>query len=194
MVRFFARLFCLFVLISALLTSCQKDDSVKNLKADTQLQADSAKKLNTVSTPGNYLVSKGTLTIKVQDSTYTFNAEEDSIAFVNITINGSQYYGLTAINKAHTVSFGISSSAVPIAEVDSYVSGCQFLLRSPGKTNLEYTLTRNVSSQGFGTISIEQYNQDNILAKGTFRTYLAKDTKPNSSFYIADGTFELKMQ
>ncbi|MDB5145920.1 MAG: hypothetical protein JWQ66_4635 [Mucilaginibacter sp.] len=194
MVRLFTRLFCFFVLISALLISCQKDESVKNLKTDPQLQADSAKKLNTVSTPGNYLASKGTLTIKVQDSTYTFNAEEDSIAFVNISINGNQYYGLTAINKAHTVSFGISSSALPIAEMASYVSGCQFLLRAPGKTNLEYTLTRNAHPLDFGTISIEQYNQDNILAKGTFHTYLAKDTKPDSPFYIADGTFELKVQ
>ena len=86
--------------------------------------------------------------------------EEDSIAFVNLTYKWqANTMGLTAINKAHTVSFGISSSAVPIAEIDSYVSGCQFLLRPPGKTNLEYTLTRNASSQGFGTISIEQYNQ-----------------------------------
>jgi hypothetical protein len=192
MMRFFIRFFCFIVLVSAFLASCQKDENIN--KTEPQSQADTAKKLNTTSAPGNYLVSKGTLTIKLQDSTYTFTAGEDSIAFVNITINGSQYYGLTAINKAHTVSFGISSSAVPIAEVDSYISGCQFLLSSPGKTNLEYTLTRNASSQGFGTISIEQYNQDNILAKGTFHTYLAKDTKASSPFYMAQGTFELKMQ
>src|ERR1700759_523435 len=173
MVRFSARIFCFIALISVLLASCQKDENVK--KTAAQSEADSTKILASTSAPGNYLASKGTLTIKLQDSTYTFNAEEDSIAFVNLTINGNQYYGLTAINKAHTVSFGISSSAVPIAEIDSYVSGCQFLLRPPGKTNLEYTLTRNASSQGFGTISIEQYNQDNILAKGTFHTYLAKD-------------------
>ena len=192
MVRFSARIFCFIVLISAFLASCQKDENVK--KTEQQSQADSTKKLTTTSAPGNYLAGKGTLTIKLQDSTYTFNAEEDSIAFVNLTIDGNQYYGLTAINKAHTVSFGISSSAVPIAEIDSYVSGCQFLLRPPGKTNLEYTLTRNASSQGFGTISIEQYNQDNILAKGNFHTYLAKDTKVNAPFYMAEGTFELKMQ
>jgi hypothetical protein len=192
MVRFSARFFCFIVLISAFLASCQKDESVQ--KTDNQLQADSTKKLTSTSAPGNYLASKGTLTIKLQDSTYTFNAEEDSIAFVNINIDGEQYYGLTAINKAHTVSFGISSSAVPIAEMDNDISGCQFLLRAPGKNNLEYTLTRNASSQGFGTISMDQYNQDNILAKGTFHTYLARDTKANSPFYMAEGTFELKMQ
>src|ERR1700743_545680 len=136
MVRFSARIFCIIVLISAFLASCQKDENVK--KTEQQSQADSTKKLATTSAPGNYLASKGTLTIKLQDSTYTFNAEEDSIAFVNLTIDGNQYYGLTAINKAHTVSFGISSSAVPIAEIDSYISGCQFLLSSPGKSNLEY--------------------------------------------------------
>ena len=192
MVRFSARIFCFIVLVSAFLASCQKDENVK--KTEPQLQADSAKTLTSTSAPGNYLASKGTLTIKLQDSTYTFNAEEDSIAFVNISINGNQYFGLTAINKAHTVSFGISSSAVPIAEIDSYVSGCQFLLSSPGKTNLEYTLTRNANSEGFGAISMEQYNQDNILAKGTFYTYLAKNTKENSAFYKVEGTFELKMQ
>jgi hypothetical protein len=192
---FSTRIFCLFMLISALFISCQKDENVKNLKTATSLQADSSIQLNSVSTPGNYLASKGTLKIKIQDSTYTFDAEQDSIAFVNINISGEEYYGVTAINKAHTVSFGISSSAVPIAEMTSFVSGCQFLLRAPGKKNLEYTLTRNAPRPlDFGTIAIEQYNQDTILAKGTFHTYLAKDTKLNSPFYIAEGSFDLKVK
>jgi hypothetical protein len=180
------------LLITALFVSCQKDENVKTV---TPLQADSSIQLNSVSTPGNYLASKGSLKIKIQDSTYTFDAEQDSIAFVNINISGEEYYGVTAINKAHTVSFGISSSAVPIAEMTSYVSGCQFLLRAPGKKNLEYTLTRNAPRPlDFGTIAIEQYNQDTVLAKGTFHTYLAKDTQLNSPFYIAEGSFDLRVK
>jgi hypothetical protein len=192
MMRFFPRLLCFAILISAAMTSCQKDESVK--KADTQLSADSAQKINVVSAPGNYLASKGTLTIKLQDSTYTFNAEQDSVAFVNVVINGNEYYGVTAINKAHTVSFGISSSGMPIDELASYVAGAQFLMRSPGQPNLEYTLIQNSRQQNLGTISIEKYNQDTTLAKGTFHTFLAKDTKVNSPYFLVDGSFELKVK
>src|SRR4051812_23501417 len=106
MMRFSTRLLYLLALISVLVTACQKDEGVK--KTDPQLQADTSQKIS--SSPGNYLASSGTLSVKVKDSTYTFNAEQDSVAFVNINIDGEEFYGLTAINKAHTVSFGISSS------------------------------------------------------------------------------------
>ncbi|WP_426671288.1 hypothetical protein ACPPVU_08635 [Mucilaginibacter sp. McL0603] len=192
MVRFCTCIFCFAVLISAGLTSCQKDESVK--KAEIQVSADTVKKLNLVSTPGNYLASKGTLVIKLQDSTYIFDAQQDSVAFVNVVIDGNEYYGISAINKAHTVSFGISSSGMPIDELSSYVSGAQFLIRESSKANLEYTLIQNTHPQDFGIISIEKYNQDVTLAKGTFHTYLAKDTKANSPFYIVDGSFELKVK
>jgi len=195
MMRFFIPLACFVLLLSALVSSCQKDENVKDLStATTPLQADSAKKLNSVSMPGNYLASKGTLKIKVQDSTYTFDASQDSVAFVNLNIDGEQYFGITAINKAHTISFGISSSGAPIAQMAGNVAGAQFLVSVPGKPNLEYTLTRNARPQDFGTISLEKYNQDVVLAKGTFHTYLAKDTKPNTTLYIADGSFELQVQ
>jgi hypothetical protein len=192
MMRFFIRIFCFAALLSAILTSCQKDESVK--KTDPQPSSDSTKKINIVSTPGNYLASKGTLSVKLQDSIYTFDAGQDSIAFVNIIIDGNEYYGVTAINKAHTVSFGISSSGMPIDELSSYVSGAQFLVRGRGQSNLEYTLTPNIHPQNLGTISIEKYNQDTTLAKGTFHTYLSKDTKVNSPYYIVDGSFELKVK
>lgn len=194
MVKFSIRIFWLAVLIPALLSSCQKDENVKTPKLETQLQTDSVKKLNTVSTPGNYLASNGTLKIKLHDSTYTFDAAQDSIAFVNIMINGEEYYGVTAVNKAHTVSFGISSAGMPIADLASYVSGAQFLLNVPGKKNLEYTLTHAAKVQDFGTISIEKYSQDTILAKGNFHTYMSKDAKPNAPVYVADGSFELKVK
>ena len=190
MVRLSTRFFGLILLLAAFLSSCQKDENVKV----TQPVLDSAQKLNAASIPGNYLATKGTLKIKIQDSTYTFDASQDSIAFVNINIDGKEYYGVTAINKAHTFSFGISSLGAPIAEMPGNVAGCQFLLSTTGKSDLAYTLTRNATPQDYGTISIEKYNQDTVLAKGTFHTYLAKDTKKNSPFYVADGSFELKVK
>jgi hypothetical protein len=190
MVRLSIRFLGLILLFVAFLSSCQKDENVKV----AQPVLDSAQKLNTASTPGNYLATKGTLKVKIKDSTYTFDASQDSIAFVNINIDGKEYYGITAINKAHTVSFGISSLGAPIAEMPGSIAGCQFLLSTTGKSDLAYTLTRNATPEDYGTISMEKYNQDAILAKGTFHTYLAKDTKKNSPFYIADGSFELKVK
>ncbi|MEO6849562.1 MAG: hypothetical protein ABI166_03000 [Mucilaginibacter sp.] len=161
------------------------------MHAKAQLQTDSVKKLNSVSAAGNYLASKGTLKIKVQDSTYTFDASQDSVAFINETINGKQYFGVTAINKAHTVSFGISSSA-PIADMYGTVAWAQFLMHVAGKANIEYTLTHNAPPRDYGSIKIEKYKRDTILAIGTFHTYLAKDSKPSSPFFIADGSFDLE--
>jgi len=193
MVRLSIRFFGLVLLLAVFLSSCQKDESVNDIKAAaTQAKADSIQKLNAA--PGNYLVNEGTLRIKVKDSTYTFDASQDSVAFVNVNIDGKEYYGITAINKAHTVSFGISSLGAPIAEMPGSVAGCQFLLNTSNKTNLEYTLTHNITAQDYGTISIEKYNQDAVLAKGTFHTYLARDDKKDSPFYVVDGSFELKVK
>lgn len=190
MVRFSTRFFYFLLLIPVVIAGCQKDESVKKT---TIAVADSVN-VNTVSAPGNYLASKGTLTVKIKDSTYAFNAGQDSIAFVNIAIDGEEYYGLTAINKAHTVSFGISSSGVPIDDIASYVSGAQLLLKGAGKTNQEYTLIPGSLQQKFGTIAIEKYNQDATLAKGTFHTFLATGTKYNSPNYEVTGSFELKVK
>ena len=192
MVKFSTGFFCFLLMLSALVFSCQKDESVPAANtAKTELKTDSA--LNSTTNPGNYLAVKGTLKIKLQDSTYTFNAEQDSVAFVNMNIDGEEYFGLTAINKAHTVSFGISSPGTPLAETEGDVSGAQFLLNAAGKTDQEFTLTR-YALQDYGTMTIEKYNQDSTLAKGTFHTYLARDKKSNSSFYITDGSFDLKLK
>lgn len=190
MVRFSILFLGVLTLISVVLTACQKDE---NLTQTTAQVTDSAK-VSTGSASGNFLASKGTLTVKLKDSTYTFNAEQDSIAFVNINIDGEQYYGVTAINKAHTVSFGISSSGAPIDDVASYVSGAQVLLKGTGKKNLEYTLIQSQLPQKSGTISIEKYNQDITLAKGSFHTTLATDTKTSSPKYEVEGSFELKIK
>ena len=190
MARFSIRFLGLLMLMSAVITACQKDENVK--QATTQTTDNT--KVSTIPTTGNFLASKGTLTVKFKDSTYTFDAEQDSIAFVNINIDDEQYYGLTAINKAHTVSFGISSSGAPIDDVASDISGAQFLLKGTGKKNLEYTLIQSEQPQKSGTISIEKYNQELTLAKGTFHTLLATDTKGNSPKYVVEGSFELKIQ
>jgi hypothetical protein len=189
MVKFSIRIFCFALLLSALVFACQKDE---NVKVTDTLKTDSTKKVDP-SAPGNYLANKGTLKVKMHDSTYTFDAAKDSIAFVNIDIDGEKYFGLTAINKAHTVSFGISSVGSPVTDTIGNVSGCQFLLHAVGKANQEYTLTHTTPQLEYGTIALEKYNQDTVLAKGTFHTYLANDAKANS-LYTADGSFELKLK
>lgn len=193
MLKFYLRLVCFAFLGVAFLSSCQKDENVKDLKADTQISADTSQKLTGMTAPGNYLINKGTLKIKLPDTTYTFDAAQDSIAFVNMNIDGKEYYGLTAINKAHTVSFGISSAGAPIAEMPGNVAGCQLLLHPAASSDIAYSLTRNTTPQDFGTLSLEKYNQDTVMAKGTFHTYLAKDIKKNT-VSIVDGSFELKVK
>lgn len=190
MVRLSIRFVGLLMLMSVVITACQKDENV----TQATTQATDSTKVSAVPASGNFLAGKGTLTVKFKDSTYTFNAEQDSIAFVNINIDGEQYYGLTAINRAHTVSFGISSSGAPIDDVASNISGAQFLLKETGKKNLEYTLIQSEQPQKSGTISIEKYNQELTLAKGTFHTMLATDTKGSSPKYMVDGSFELRIQ
>jgi hypothetical protein len=180
---------CLFLMLLAFMTSCQKDEELKTTPAK-QTVADSSQRTS----PGNFLASKGTLKIKIQDSTYTFDAAQDSIAFVNINIDGKEYYGLTAINKAHTVSFGISTMGAPIVEMPGVVAGCQFLMNNAGKRNIAYTLTRNSTTLDYGIFSLDKYYQDTVLAKGIFHTYLAKDTQKTSPFYVAEGSFELKVK
>jgi uncharacterized protein YdeI (BOF family) len=190
MVRFTIRFLGILTLMSVVLAACQKDENV----AQTTPPVTDSIKASAASSSGNFLASKGTLTVKLKDSTYSFDAGRDSIAFVNISIDGEQYYGLTAINKAHSVSFGISSSGAPIDDVASNVSGAQFLLKRTGKKNLEYTLIQSQQPGKSGTISIEKYNQDTTLAKGTFHTTLATDTKVNSPKYDVEGSFELKIK
>lgn len=189
MVRLCKRFLGVILLLSALLTSCQKDEAVPTTTTD---KTDSTKLMASITGPGNYLAAKGILKVKLHDSTYTFDAAKDSIAFVNINIDGEKYFGLTAINKDHTVSFGISSQGAAVADTTGAVSGCQFLLHPAGKLNqAEFTLTSNLPKKEFGTIALEKYSQDSVLAKGTFHTYLTKDIKANS-FSVADGSFELK--
>ncbi|MDN3582755.1 hypothetical protein [Mucilaginibacter flavus] len=190
----FTKWFILFTfIISAAVSSCQKDDSVKAIET-TKPTADTTS-LNIINTPGNFLAGKGSLSITIEDSTYTFDAARDSIAFINVHNGGDKYYGITAINKAHTMSFGISSEGFATAKVNSKVAGGQFLFTlGERKPLLQYTLTKFVGKDDTGKITIDQYNKDNMIAKGTFFTFLAKDDKENSPFYRVEGSFELQLK
>src|ERR1700754_1922493 len=169
------------LLIMVMISSCQKDESVKDMDTvKPQLNAgiDSASAVNVINNPDNFLAGKGTLKITIKDSTYTFDAATDSVAFINVHSGDSKYFGITAINKAHTMSFGISSIGFASANTTSKVAGSQFLFNADDKKPvLQYTLTQYVGQDDSGKISIEKYNNENIKAKGTFFTFLAKDDK-----------------
>ena len=185
------------LLIMVMISSCQKDESVKDMdtaKPPVTAAVDSASSLN-VNTPDNFLAGKGTLKITIKDSTYTFDAATDSVAFINVHSGDSKYFGITAINKAHTMSFGISSIGFASANTTSKVAGSQFLFNADDKKPvLQYTLTQYVGQDDSGKISIEKYNNENIKAKGTFFTFLAKDDKADSPFYKVEGSFELQLK
>jgi hypothetical protein len=195
--RFTYLLISFLVSLLAVITSCQKDPDVKDLNAaKTGLNADSTAVGSVVSSPGNYLAASGFLKIKIKDSTYTFDATRDSIAFVNVHVDdNNRYFGITAINKEHTLSFGISASGFVYNNISSSVAGGQFLL-SPdnNKPGLEYSLSKYAGQKDFGNISIVQYNQGNELAKGTFTAFLAKDDKADSPFYRVEGSFDLQLK
>jgi hypothetical protein len=178
------------MLLTVVFISCQKDAEVKEV-SQLSLKADSASSLATISAPGNVLAVTGTLKITIQDSTYTFDAAEDSIAFVNLYLDSKKYFGITAINKAHTMSFGISSSGYAGTNVTSTVAGSQFLFSRSNKPSIQYTLSQFAGMEDPGKIMLTQYDRDSVLVKGTFIAYLAKDTKANSTFYIAEGSFDL---
>jgi hypothetical protein len=180
--------FILFFL--AAMVSCQKDEDLKEITQP--VKEDGTNSLSAIATPGNVLAVAGTLKITIQDSTYTFDAAKDSIAFVNVYLDDKKYFGITAINKAHTMSFGISSSGYAANNITGAIAGSQFLFSTGNKSNIQYTLSQNAVSLDSGKVSLTQYSRDSVLAKGTFTTYLAKDVKLNSPAYKVVGSFDLK--
>ena len=173
-------------------TSCQKDQGDKSVDQKKAVAAADSALAATPST--NFLASGGTLTLNVQDSTYTFNAAEDSVAFVNISVGDSRYFGITAINKAHTMSFAISSKGTAAADITKGVEGSQLLLRPDALHIKQYSLTQFTESGDAGVLDLQRYRQDSVLAKGTFFTFLAHDDKANSPFYRVEGSFNLKLK
>jgi hypothetical protein len=184
----------LSVFLLAISSSCQKDEAVKET-VNTTLTTDSAR-ISAIGMPGNYLAVTGTLKIKIKDSTYTFDAGRDSIAFISVhSDTETRYFGITAINKEHTVSFGISSAGFANNNINSDIAGSQLLLSqgNDGQTQ-QFSLSQYSGQKDFGNINIVQYNQNGVLAKGAFFTFLAKDDSANSPFYRVDGSFELYLK
>ena len=195
--RFTNLLVSLLILLLAMATSCQKDPAVKDPDVSkVALNTDDSTNVGAIaSSPGNYLAATGILKIKIKDSTYTFDAARDSIAFVNVHVDeDNRYFGITAINKEHTMSFGISSSGFVYSNTNNGIAGSQFLLNPDDeKHGMQFSLSRYSGQKDFGNIKIIQYNQGNVLAKGSFFTFLAKDDKANSPFYRVEGSFDLKL-
>jgi hypothetical protein len=182
----------LMMVLTGLISACQKDtgeEAVENRKI--ALAADSALK---AASPDNYLATSGTLTLKIKDSTYTFNAANDSVAFVNLSSGDNRYFGLTAINKAHNVSFGISSKGIAADSIVKAVAGGQFLVMQDAMHTHQYTLTQYAKPGDSGTIKLTSYMRNDTLAKGTFFTFLSKDNDDESPFYRVDGSFELRFK
>ena len=196
--RFTYLLISITIALLTAVTSCQKDPAVADPNtAKTSLNADSATSVSAIlSSPGNYLAGSGIFQVRINDSTYTFDAKRDSIAFVNVHIDdNSRYFGITAINKEHTMSFGISSSGYVHSDMISDVAGSQFLLNPDGSTpQVQYSLSRYAGQKVYGNVTIGNYNQGNELAKGTFFTFLAKDDKANTPFYRVEGSFDLQLK
>lgn len=178
------------LLLSASVTSCRKDDDVKadidNLEADTAASTSA----------GSFLATSGSLKVSFEDSTYTFDAAKDSIAFVKVDTAGSQYFGVTAINKEHTVSFGISGLGVAASKAVTNIAGSQFLSKAKNKPKIEYTLSQSTRELEMGKLNLKKYNDDpqSVLAKGTFSTFLAKDTTQGAPVFKVTGSFDLKLE
>lgn len=188
----YLRLVFLFLLVSVAMVACQKDESVDPAVIKKLMNADSSAKTNLLNAPGSFLAVKGSLKVTVDDSTYTFDAEKDSIAFVNVALDSTKYFGITAINKAHTISFGISSEGVAASEVNSAIAGSQLLFNKGDKAVLQYTLSKN--QKDAGKINLAQYLLDSTSTKGTFYTSLAKEGNTTTEPAKVVGSFNLKLK
>ena len=184
-------LFFLAAAFMALASACQKDSAVTG-PASSKAGPDTT----IVALSGNFLAASGTLKVKYKDSTYTFDAARDSVAFINMSSdNENRYFGITAINKAHTVSFGISSEGFAFSNVNRSVAGSQFLVTGDvQKPGFQLSLRRNTSPADFGNLSLEQYRSGDELARGSFYTFLSADDNSASAYYRVEGSFDLKLK
>jgi uncharacterized protein YdeI (BOF family) len=179
----FLRFILIALLFSVAIISCQKDQSVDLTVEKVAVKAD------TSNTSGNFLAVSGLLNVTMGDSTYTFDAAKDSIAFINVNIDSNKYFGITAINKQHTMSFGISSPGVAAPNLTNTIAGSQLLFNT-GKKSTEYTLSETADESESNQISLAKYMQDSVLTKGTFTTVMMnKDGKQAPS--TVKGSFNL---
>ena len=186
------RCFCLVLLLAVMASSCQKDQGDNGV--DQKKSAAAVDSVISVMPVANFLAATGTLTFKLQDSTYIFNAAEDSVAFVNMSVGDKHYFGITAVNKAHTMSFAISSKGTAAGAILKGVEGSQLLLMPDALHIKQYSLTQFTETGDAGVFNLHQYRQDSTLAKGTFFTFLAKDDKAETPFYRVEGSFNLKLK
>src|SRR6185312_1822774 len=125
----FTSLSLLCFLVFLMTSSCQKDSAVNSVTGEMSFNSDSTNRSAITGATNNILAATGMLKIKIQDSVYSFDASRDSIAFINVNdADGNRYFGITAVNKEHTISFGISSPGAVYNGINSNIAGSQFLL------------------------------------------------------------------
>jgi len=185
--KVFKNIIFLFLLLAAF-AACQKEDE-KPMGLKAVSKNDSLSAAVNLDGPGTFLAAKGLLKITVEDSTYIFDAATDSIAFVSIDLDSNKYFGITAINKAHTISFGISSAGIARADTNSTIAGTQLLFSNDDNRAVQYTLSKY--ARDMGKINLIKFQQDSTLTKGAFYTILSRQGRP-SSFYKTTGTFDLR--
>ncbi|MBE9584216.1 hypothetical protein IM792_07130 [Mucilaginibacter sp. JRF] len=181
--------FSILLLVSAVISSCRKDEDVQSFNKDgkdsTALSSSS----------GSFIATTGELSITFNDSTYVFDAETDSIAFVRVDTAGNKYFGITAINDDHTMSFGISGLGEAVSKATTKVEGSQFLFNDE-KVAPSYTLSKSAHELDLGKLSLKKYTneKDDVAAKGTFTTFLASDTTKDAVLYKVTGKFDIKFK
>lgn len=182
------RFILMILFLSAVIVSCQKDQSV-------DLSLPKTTKADTSDNSGNFFAVRGTLNVTINDSTYTFDATKDSIAFINVNIDSNKYFGITAINKAHTISFGISSPGFAAPDIVNAIAGGQLLFSADSKHVQQYALTNNAGPGEDNQIRLKEYMKDSVLTKGTFSTTMVSKTAgPDQSAQIVQGSFNLQIK
>ncbi|MCD8740394.1 hypothetical protein LT679_07250 [Mucilaginibacter roseus] len=176
------------MLLSAVVTSCRKDEDLQSFKNDKDSTA-------LPSSSGSFIATTGELSITFNDSTYIFDAEKDSIAFVRVDTAGNKYFGITAINDSHSMSFGISGLGEAINKSSTKVEGSQFLFVND-KADSSFTLSKSAHEMDLGKLSLKKYTneKDDVAAKGTFVTYLASDTGKNATLHKVTGKFDIRFK
>lgn len=179
----------LLLLATAMFSSCRKDEDLSayvDKKSDTTVASSSL---------GSYLATGGKLKVTMEDTTYIFDAAVDSIAFIKVDTAGSEYFGVTAINKDHTISFGISGAGAAVNKAKTRVAGGQLLFK-PDSQAVVYILSKESHKLDPGKFNLKKFKEEKekVEAKGAFTTYLENGTIKNSPLYKVTGSFDLKFQ
>lgn len=189
--------FILIALIASailLVSSCRKDNELSQPSNESiALKADTTQLFNSTSSTQYLLARAGKLQLSVNDTVYTFDARSDSIVFIYMHQNDtSAFFGITAINKAHTLSFGISSAGILRSNISSKVAGSQLLVKSSeNNPTIEYALSSLKSQNSPGSINFKRVSQSNGIAIGIFSTFLTLNNKSNTTEYKVNGTFNI---